>query len=129
MDKLKSLLAVAACIFFAVVGWKQYKESQSAKTWPSVNGVISSSRVDSHTRTRSNDNSLSRTETRYEVKASYAYEVKGVHYSGHRIAINSDSSTYSSRSSAENTLAQYPAGKPVTVYYNPEQPDKSVLKR
>ncbi|MET1078642.1 MAG: DUF3592 domain-containing protein [Pseudomonas sp.] len=129
MDHVKTLLKAGACVFFALVGWNQYMEYRAAKNWPSVNGTINGIRVESHTNTRSNDNGLRRTETRYEVKARYQYEVKGMHYTGHRISLNSSTHSYSSRSSAESTLAQYPVGKVVTVYYNPEQPDKSLLQR
>ncbi|MES2820486.1 MAG: DUF3592 domain-containing protein [Pseudomonadota bacterium] len=126
---MKDLLKIAGFIALAVIAWMQFKEQRSAKTWPSVTATVTRSEVQSRTKPRDNDKQWETLEGRtvYEANVGYRYEIDGVQYNGNRIKVNS--SSYASRSTAEQVLAEYPVGKSVTAYYNPEEPGASVLKR
>ena len=104
----------------------QMLEKCSSKTWPSVTGTITSSRVISGN--KSSGRGHSRTSAvHYEIRVTYRYPVDGMYFTGNRIKINPDSTTI--RKFAEEELLSYPVGKTVTVYYDPENPEKSVLTR
>lgn len=60
-----------------------------------------------------------------EVK--YEYEVGGAQYAGDQIQSSGPVLT-STRSAVEEVLSRYPVGRQVQIYFNPEQPEESVLE-
>jgi len=96
-----------------------YHMGQASETWPTVQGgVIYSKVVTSH-------NSKGRTLYRPDIQ--YAYRVDGKEYKSNKIkAAGTTSSSDSSR--AYESVSQYPAGRSVTVHYNPVKPWVSVLQ-
>ncbi|HLD65721.1 MAG TPA: DUF3592 domain-containing protein [Pseudomonas sp.] len=121
---MKLILKICGFIVVMYFGVMQALEMGSARTWPSVTGTITRSHIDSTKKSQAS-NSNSRRE--YRVRAAYDYQVAGAHFTGNRIEIRP--TRYSMRQNAERELADYPVGKTVTVYYDPENPEKSVLKR
>ena len=62
----------------------------------------------------------------------YAYQVDGQMFHGHRVRVTDDLSRghrADADSSASNTVARYPSGAPVVVYYDPANPANSTLER
>ena len=57
----------------------------------------------------------------------YSYEVEEQTYEGHRLRFGSDS--HDERSDAQKEQRQFPEGKKVPVYYDPEKPGRAVLVR
>lgn len=100
-------------VFF---GYKLYRQVRST-TFPSTSGVIISSEV-KHQRG-------SKGGTTYGVNISYSYEVAGRRYEGNTFRYTTFSSSNSRN--AYQTVRNYPPGKTVKVYYNPENPEDSLL--
>jgi hypothetical protein len=77
--------------------------------------------IDSIEKTVSTDSDNS---TTYGIKVQYHYTVDGIRHSSDRLRFGAMSS---SDNWADTILARFPKNSPVTVYYNPRQPDESVL--
>ena len=65
--------------------------------------------------------------TLYRPMISFAYEYKGVKYSGDHAA-QTGKVTSNSASFAKKAVATYPAGKIIEVYVNPANPSEAMLK-
>ncbi|MBU2257070.1 MAG: DUF3592 domain-containing protein [Gammaproteobacteria bacterium] len=120
------VLFMALAAFFAA---KEALEMGASTEWPETHGVITSSQILRENR-KDYGNDSRRTSTyhyAYSVQVQYAYQVNAIAYTGKRIRVRSH--TYSLESLAQRELAEYPAGKTIKVYYNPEAPERSVLKR
>jgi ribosomal protein L21E len=118
LGPLGLLLAVAA-----------YKTLQvrAAREWPSAPGkvviakaevrdveVIDSDRQDKH-----------RVEQRNFANITYEYSVAGKKLRNNRVSIGEDRGNFQ----VAETIAKYPVGTIVTVYYNPLHPQEAVLER
>ncbi|MPQ45718.1 DUF3592 domain-containing protein [Marinifilum sp. N1E240] len=112
-------------LVFIVGGWLFYKnisesivkEAEDSKTWPSVEGVISYSDL---------RRSISDGDEMFAVDLEYNYFVKGAKHAGNRISAIDGSS--SNKSGVIRDLQEYPVGKKVMVFYDPEIPSISLLK-
>ena len=124
---MKNILKIVGLLALTVFGAKQALEMGDSRKWPSTLGVISSSRIAHSTDTDTDSNGFRRHYDEYEVKVTYSYAVDGMQYQGHRLEIRPTEHRY--KKHAERELADYPVGKQVPVYYNPEEPERSVLKR
>ena len=106
-----------------------YKSLQvrAAREWPSAAGkvvvsktevrkvkVIDSDRAEGH-----------RFEERNFADIVYEYSVAGRKLRNNRVSIGEDRGNFQ----VAETIAKYPAGAVVTVYYNPLHPDQAVLER
>lgn len=107
-------LAVGIAITF--FGIKQIRDARDSMSWPSIPGVVEFSSVEQ----RRNDNS-----TTYEAEVMYNYKVNGVVYSSNRLSFGQVSS--SDPTSARKIVNRYPVDSEVTVYYQENAPEKSVL--
>ena len=82
--------------------------------WPHTRGTVLSATVQVGSNTRS----------RHEAPlVVYAYQVNGQMFQGHRVRTNGTTDN------ASETLARYPAGASVIVYYDPDDPANSALER
>ena len=66
-----------------------------------------------------------RVEPRNFANIVYEYSVSGQTLSNNRVSIGEDRGDFE----VAETIARYPVGKPVTVYYNPRHPRDAVLER
>jgi hypothetical protein len=125
MLTLKNLLyvLVAGLVIYVVV--QQAREMGDAREWPTTEGVITTSRIASSHQT-STEKGWRENRYEYEVQVQYSYNVDGVSYSSNRLRIRP--SKYSSESTARRELKEYPPGQRVRVYYNPQEPERSLLK-
>jgi hypothetical protein len=116
------LAAFPGLIIFAAV-YKYYEVVQASR-WPGVPGrvVVSTSEARS---VKSGDPNSDDTERRNFAKVVFEYTVATRTYQGNRVSIGEDLGDYE----VAETLAKYPVGKPVTVYYNPNKRDQSVIER
>ena len=64
-------------------------------------------------------------EERNFAKIVYEYQVSGQKMRASRVSIGEDLGNFE----VEETIARYPVGKIVTVYYNPRRPREAVLER
>ena len=107
-----------------LVGGTNAYEAYSSQFWPTTTGEIIQSSVYTYTDVYGN-----RT---YRSKIKYVYPVNqldnaGEHFTGERIAID-PLPPFDSRAIAEASMAQYAKGEIVDVYYNPNNPQKSMLE-
>jgi Protein of unknown function (DUF3592) len=119
------LLAPLALILFGAV----YKSLQvrAASDWPSAPGkvVVSNSQVrDVRVIDASREDGF-RIEKRNFANIVYEYSVSGEKLSNNRVSIDEDRGNFG----IAETIARYPVGKDVTVYYNSRHPRDAVLER
>jgi hypothetical protein len=85
--------------------------------WPTVLGRVTVARVEESVRTRVDDDAF------YYPSIEFEYTVEGQIYTGKQ-AVGKPSNL---EFIAKRTLANYPAGTEVKVYYNPEKPEEARL--
>jgi hypothetical protein len=102
--------------FFALPMWN---EAKASKEWPTADGVITVSRVQSH---RNKDG-----KSMYSHEVEFKYTLDGEQHVGDRIWAT-DGGSSSNSSAAHATVAMYPVGRDVTVHYDPEAPGVALLE-
>lgn len=119
------LLAPVGLIVFAAI--YKYLEVRAASDWPSVPGkvVISKPEVRDVKVIDSDREAGHYYEERNFAGVTYEYVVAGQTYRNNRVTIGEDRGNFE----VAETLARYPAGKAVTVYYNPNKRGEAVLER
>lgn len=126
-------IAGAACSFILPilvlggVGYYIYKRSQqsgaarqSAQSWPSTPGTVLMSSVQWGSGSHSGSS--------YPVVV-YQYSVNGQSYQSQTIKAGEQYLNVRVMGQAQATVARYPIGANVTVYYNPANPAESALER
>lgn len=121
------LFAPIGLIVFAAV-WKWF-EVRAAREWSSALGTVVESseqlRMVKLLEPQSERSPGYRFEERSFANIVYEYEVAGQTYSNNRVTIGEDRGNYE----VAETIARYPVGKHVTVYYNPYRYAEAVLER
>jgi hypothetical protein len=98
-----------------------------SENWHKGTATVTSSEIEK-TESRSKDaQGFTRTSTSYSVRVQYAYTVEGSSYEGNTVGFGTMS--HNERSDAQEELKSYPKGKTIDVYYDPEHPSDSVLKK
>lgn len=110
-----TLVGVLTFYFF---GWPTLKYAYDSKSWPRTDGMITKSEVDSW---------MKDGKSQYSAVINYSYQVDGQKYSSAKITV-SGSVSNSSMSRAKEVVQQYPLGKTLDVFYDPEVPDSAALK-
>lgn len=101
-------------------------------SWASVEGSVVEAEVSTYVSppTNSTGNTLN-SRVQYYVSVQYTYDVAGSPYVSSRYSLGEGdraSRLYPERSLAELEAAErFPAGSPLTVYYDPESPSSAVL--
>lgn len=108
-----------------LTGW-YIQQDRASESWPEVMGLITTSRIGSST-SPSGNNKMGSSDTDYSVQLRYTYQVDGKTYERTRLRFGSTS--HDERSDALKEQRQFPEGKKVAVYYDPEKPSRSVLVR
>jgi hypothetical protein len=119
------LLAPLGLILVAAI----YKTLQvrAAGHWPSTPGkvVVSASELRQVKVLDSERESGHKFEQRNFANIAYEYSVSGQKFSNNRVSVGEDLGNFQ----VAETIARYPAGSIVTVYYNPRHPREAVLER
>jgi hypothetical protein len=110
-------LVVGAVVAF-YFGKPIVDNAKASLKWPTVEGRVTVSTVE---RKRSSDS------TTYAANVGYEYEVDGQKQLGDTVWFGGNFSS-SNSGLARETVDKYPAGSQVQVYYNPEDPNQSVLE-
>jgi hypothetical protein len=113
----------AAGIVLMAWGGYEIKGSRESGSWPSAQGAITSSGISKRISTDSDH----RKRTTYYPKVGFQYQVDGRRYTSSRIAFGTGD-TGGSAKWARKVVNQYPVGKTVAVYYNPQDPQYGVLE-
>lgn len=114
-------ILVGAVLLF--IGVRNLMLSRDSASWPSVEGVVIDSDVEYHRSTGTGEN---RSRGSYHAEVVYDFTVGDNDYSGDRVSFGDYGS--SDRAHARNIVKRYPAGKTVTVYYKPGDPETCVLE-
>ena len=123
MNKIAFFLIFAVGgIAFVLIGYNSMQKAKAAKAWPTVEGRITASEVDSYWK-RDRDSGSQRM---HQAKIAYEYTVDGENYESTKISFMNTSS--SMRSQAQAVVKKYPAGGTATIYYNPLNPQEAVLE-
>jgi len=126
-------IAVGGCfvLIFGIIGavmlvkyFRDKKKAEESQSWSSASGRITESFV----RSEESWDSDGYTTTSYYPEVRYTYEFLGTEYIGHQIAFGGSVGN-SNYKKAEEILAQYPVGKNVVIYYDPNNPGDAVLER
>jgi len=122
---------IIVCLIFFGIGismlinlTQHYGKLKQSKNWLSTNGKIISSDLDAHIST---DDDGYQTTT-YLAKVNFTYEVSGRTYKSDRVNFDYGMRTSNVRK-PQSVVEQYPSGSDVTVYYDPEDPQQSVLEK
>lgn len=120
---LMFLIAIFVTGIFALISWSSYLKGRASETWPLVEGKILESGVN-ETEVR-RDGLLRKT---YDVHVVYEYTVDGKRLTSDNLAFTMDET---SRSRTEMTVIanEFPIGKRVPVYFNPDNPAEACLDK
>jgi hypothetical protein len=123
VDKVARIVLFVAFLglglYLLVVGGRELSMGLASARWAQGEGRVADWNVELDTRYRQGG----RTDTYWLVDVVYAYDVGGAEYT------STIKSRYPSQQGADEFLARYPVDKPLTVYYDPEDPERAVLER
>ncbi len=109
----------------SVFGFELVEEAISARNWQTTEGYVKNVKLVRETRGK-------RQITTHHLSITYGYIVEQTAYTNDRYSFGEGkvaSERFRSRSQAIATKNQYPANSKIIVYYNPDNPNASVLKR
>lgn len=109
------IIAGGAVLFFW--GIPTIQNAFASKSWPSVQGVITTSQFITDTDSDG---------TTYKADIGYEYVVDGQTQNGSKVGFGDYGS--SNASHARSIVNKYPPGEKVSVYYNPNQLETAVLE-
>jgi hypothetical protein len=111
---LAPIVSIGIGCFMLYVGWKSYVSSRNIGEWELTQGVITKS-------------SIKRVEAAFLPDIEYQYAVLGVEYKGISVTLPPD--VVYDPQVAQGLLEEYPVGKKVDVFYNPEFHHVAVLEK
>lgn len=125
---LPAIAFIAACAGFISFADNRRNALIRAR-WPTTSGKIVTSAIIEETIENKNDDDkrIERLTKRYRADLRYAYRVGQRDYIGTN-ALGEWTPIYGVRDQAEKAIADYPAGRSVTVHYDPAQPGAAVLE-
>ena len=106
------------------LGWRGQQKMKASMAWPYVLGKVVAASV---RQVVERGDAQTRDITNYVPFVQYEYQVGGQNYQGNRLAFQEKG--YNSHKKAFKLVAAYPAGNPVSVYYDPANPQNAVLER
>jgi len=112
-------------LLLAAFGVYQLRLVTKSKAWPSAPGQILLAHVEArHAPSSTSEDADSNA---YYPVLQYQFQAGPYLYRGHRIGFSEQG--YASAARAAKALTPYPAGQSVWVYFNPANPNESVLER
>ncbi|RKH83280.1 DUF3592 domain-containing protein [Corallococcus sp. AB045] len=110
-----ALLGIGVALAFA--GGRMVYRSKVSRDWPTVQGTVVSSRVETLRSKRA---------VSFRPDVSYRYEVNGIPYTSDTVAF--DGHGAGGLAEAQAVSHHYAAGAPVTLHYEPEDPSVACLQ-
>ena len=117
---------LGSLIFLGFGLWAINKGMQS-ENWDKGTATVTSSEIEKKESRSKDAQGFTRTSTSFSVRVQYTYTVEGSSYEGNTIGFGTMS--HNEKSDAQEELKSYPKGKTIVVYYDPENPSDSVLKK
>lgn len=93
--------------------------------WPTVPGVVTTSRIETERGTGSSSNRTGSRDS-YHARVSYDYQVAGETYTGRRVHAGEYGTADTAH--AEEVIGSYPLGAEVVVHHHPRRPGDAVLE-
>ncbi|MBL8077725.1 MAG: DUF3592 domain-containing protein [Anaerolineales bacterium] len=122
-----SCTVILPILILGGIGFFLYRRSQqsnayrqTAQTWPSTTGAVILSTLQSRRSGRSHS---------IVPVVGYQYSVNGQTFTSQTIKAGEQFMNVRIAGQAQATVARYPVGATVTVYYNPSNPSESALER
>ena len=124
------MLVGFACVIagsLSLITFVKWREVKALSRWLPTPGKIISSRVEAREVRRSGvgSDSTDTTEMRNFPAITFEYKVGGKKFQSSRYSVKENLGNFE----VNETLAQFPRGAEVTVFYNPADPSKSVIER
>ena len=118
---LGTLLGIIVLAFVLADAVDDARADLDARDWTPVSGTIIASRVDSYTEADGN--------VTHCLRIEYEYGYENETYSGDMISHSLHSSTYNAADcgSGRRNADDYPPGETITVYVDPDDPNRAVL--
>ncbi len=113
--------------YFTRSGLRGIRAAQASTQWPSTQGKIILHTAEIQKPVGTGMDSTTR-RTTYRPVIQYSYSLGGKSYGGGHIIFNDDVIVYGSVEKALAAIKDYPVGKTVQVYYDPDNPALAVLK-
>ena len=117
-----TIFTIAGAILL-MIGAGNVQDSWNSKSWPSVEGTVNQAEVRSHASRGSRN---SRSSTSYSIDLDYSYSVDGTELTGNRLRFGEIN--FNRRQRADEKAKLLAAAKTVKVFYDPDEPEKSVLE-
>lgn len=114
------LAGIIVAAFGANKVWLGYQSSH----WPQVQGIVRTSTVEESFKTEKSGNGSKRYRV-YEATLTYDYRVDGRDFTGDRISFGHGPTR--NKHPMQSYVDRLPVGSEVIVFYQPENPDRSVL--
>ena len=99
--------------------WQSWQRAEETRTWKPVEAVVISSQV-------LTDRATIHSPLRYAADVHYRYTMDGRGFTSRRVKRVQGPTSH--KEAAEATAGRYRAGKTVTCYVNPAQPDFAILE-
>lgn len=123
MDTRLMTFAVLAVAIIVIIGLLKFSDSRK---WVKISGEITQSSFSTIKNSSLQQDSMAGNRTDFKVSINYSFQVKGERLSGNSLYAGLPS-VVDTQSAAQLLMDQYPIGKVVNVYYNPEQTTQSAL--
>ena len=114
---------IAGIVMLGYGGFFTYKGYES-RSWPQTTGTINAAYVERKT---SRDSNTRKTSYKYVARIRYGYAVNGQNYTNNRIGFGKNQYTSRRESKTKKYLEQFPVGRSMKVFYNPENHAQAVL--
>lgn len=114
MKKSHALIVALAFLFVGCITFHNFWLSSQAKHWPSIEGVVTASSVYG---TPGKGRGA-------HPEIHYQFQLNGQSYAGDKLDFGGDNNY---GKNPQPFVAQYPAGKLIKIYYDPDNPENSVL--
>ncbi|MET0336103.1 MAG: DUF3592 domain-containing protein [Rhizobacter sp.] len=98
-------------------------EGWRSRDWPSTQGTVESAQA-VHRYGRTQNRQFSGNQT-HVIELRYAFDIEGRRYTGTRRSLD-DEGKVSTPESAQMQVAAYPVGRVLTVWYDPQDPKRSL---
>ncbi|MDO9088334.1 MAG: DUF3592 domain-containing protein [Anaerolineaceae bacterium] len=120
-----ALIFLGLGIMLVVLNRKNQKKADVSYSWPSTPGRLVSAEVK---QSLSVEDEFGQSKPIYYPEVRYEYEVNGRTFPGKRLSFGG-SETFANGNDASNRIAGFEPGAVLKVYYDPNDPGKSVLDR
>ena len=127
VSRVMLILAIVFVLFGSItlyIAYEFYTWAESSRDWPTTEGVVTKS--DFCSEVRAARNFPYRSETYYWADIQYDYTVNGLRYISGDIGVSTAKTNV--RTDVQEVLDRFPVGRRITVYYDPFNPDDTLLE-